>query len=250
MTEARSLLEQALGLARLGVMVYPALPSKAPACRNGFKDASCDEAIVRWLIERAPSADRIGMPTGAVTGIAVIDVDPAGFKWLDGNLHRLPPTRTHSTPRGGRHLFFRHPPGLRCSTGKLSAGIDIRADGGCIIIAGPGYAVVDRSPIADFPEFVLGSLAWLDRLAAQRLAEIVRRYRRSGRGEVSETRLADFVRRLPRGERNTGLHWAACRAGDGGSSGAALVAAAIATGLSSREAQKTVDSGLDRGRQS
>jgi hypothetical protein len=218
--------EMACGWARQGVPVFPVNPDKSPACLHGFHGASCDEAVVQRLFERAPKADRIGMPTGAITGIAVIDVDPAGMTWVRANWRRLPVTRTHKTPRGGWHLFFVYPEGLRSSTGKLALGVDIRARDACITIWGPGYEAVDNSPIAPFPKFVLQALKRIDARAERRRRELEEKFRAAG-GTDPES-LVRFVERRRLGERNTALYWAACRAGAEGASGEALIAAAMA----------------------
>jgi hypothetical protein len=133
--------DKAVELAQAGIPVFPVNPDKSPACAHGFRAATAEVDQVRRLFLHAPRADRIGMPTGSPSGIAVIDVDPAGQKWLyaEAAKGRLPETRIHATPRGGRHLFFLHPGAeLRSSSSKLASGVDIRAEGGCITIWGPG----------------------------------------------------------------------------------------------------------------
>ena len=47
---------------------------KTPLARNGFKDASCDPTTNREAWTRWPHA-LIGMPTGEVSGLVVLDVD-------------------------------------------------------------------------------------------------------------------------------------------------------------------------------
>lgn len=244
-----ALLTRALRLAERGVPVFPVLPTKAPACPHGFKDASADPDEVRRLFLAAPRADRIGMPTGAATGTAVLDVDPVGMTWLGLNRRRmLEPTRVHATPRGGRHLFFMHPDGLRCSSGKLAPGVDIRAEGGSITIWGPGYAVLDASPRSEFPKFVLLRLRAIERLAEKRRRELEAQFRASG--DINQEHLVRFIRQRRNGERNAALFWASCRVGEAGGSGEALIAAGLEVGLSLPEARSTVRSGLQRGRMS
>ena len=47
----------------------------------------------------------------------------------------LPDTLTSATPRGGFHLFFKWHPGIRNNAdGKLGAHLDIRGDGGYVIV--------------------------------------------------------------------------------------------------------------------
>jgi hypothetical protein len=239
-------LEKAVELAQAGIPVFPVNPDKSPACAHGFRAATGEVDQVRRLFLRAPQADRIGMPTGRATGIAVIDVDPAGQKWLYAQeaKNRWPATRIHSTPRDGRHLFFLHPPGLRSSTSKLAPGVDIRADGGCITIWGPGYAVVNGAPAAAFPRWVLRELARLERVAKTRRQKLLA----SLTGEAGgQERILDWLRTAPRGERNQRLFWASCRAGAAGHDGSALIAAGLRLGLPLIEAKKTVESGLAQG---
>jgi hypothetical protein len=95
----------------------------------------------------------MGVPTGAVNGIDGLDVDPAGMAWLEEALASglVRPTRTHWTPRGGRHLIYRHAAGVRNKAG-LFPGVDIRGEGGFLgWWPWAGYQV-DDAPIAEWSE--------------------------------------------------------------------------------------------------
>jgi putative DNA primase/helicase len=111
---------------------FPCGPDKRPLVAGGFKAATIDPAqIAAW---RALFRDCLwGVPTGAVSDIDVLDIDPEGLRWFEANHHRIPVTRVHRTPRGGLHFFFQHAPGLRCSRGLIAPGVDVRADGGYVI---------------------------------------------------------------------------------------------------------------------
>ena len=76
------LLREALILAASGVPVFPCLENKRQACEHGFKDASVDRATIRALFNNS-RAVIIGYPTGAASGIDVLDVDigKGGEKW-------------------------------------------------------------------------------------------------------------------------------------------------------------------------
>ena len=175
-----------------GIPVFPVNSDKSPACARGFHAATSETNQVRRLFLQAPRAHRIAMPTGELTHIAVIDVDPAGQQWMYAQdaKGRWPATRIHSTPRGGRHLFFLHSPGLRSSTSKLAPGVDIRAQGGCITIWGPGYEVVGGAPVAPFPRWILTGLARLERAAERRREKLLRSL---GDGLASEERLLRWL---------------------------------------------------------
>lgn len=113
--------------------VFPCAPDKKPLTKHGFKDASTDENQIRRWWAANPDA-LIGVPTGAASGLLVIDIDPAGAGFLSKHCDELATGRQHMTPRG-RHCLFQHPRGvsIRCSAGKLAEGVDVRADGGYII---------------------------------------------------------------------------------------------------------------------
>jgi len=88
---------------------------------------------VRW-----PEAN-IGLVTGEVSGLVVLDVDPrhggsVALEELEKQFGELPATVTAETGSGGRHLIFRHP-GKRVpnSAGSLGPGLDVRGDGGYIV---------------------------------------------------------------------------------------------------------------------
>jgi hypothetical protein len=112
-------------------------PGKHPRTPRGFKDATTDEAqVVEWW-NSCPSAN-IGVPTGAVSGILVVDVDPrnGGDDSLKATIlkhGRFPETAEQMTGGGGRHLFFRYAGGSVPKT--LAEGIDLKGDGGYVVVA-------------------------------------------------------------------------------------------------------------------
>lgn len=147
----------------LGVPVFPCDADKRPLTRHGFKDATADPAVIRRLFT-SPAATMIGMPTGEVTALVIVDVDVKdgrqGQAWLDTNSHRLPQTWTVRTASGGLHLYFRRPEQpIRNSASKIAPGIDVRGDGGYVIAPpSPGYEVVNDAEVADVPAWLLPSL--------------------------------------------------------------------------------------------
>jgi putative DNA primase/helicase len=119
-------------------------PGKHPATAQGFRDATTDpEQIERWWSEHP---DRnIGVPTGRGSGWLVVDIDPdkggeETLAALEREYGALPTTAQVLTGRDGRggrgrHLYFKHPPTpIKSGAEVLGPGIDIRADGGYIII--------------------------------------------------------------------------------------------------------------------
>jgi hypothetical protein len=77
---ARATRLEAKGLARQRIPVFPCDHDKKPLTPHGFKDATTDiSQVSRWW-KRHPMAF-IGVPTGAVSGFVVLDIDPRGAHW-------------------------------------------------------------------------------------------------------------------------------------------------------------------------
>lgn len=143
----------------LGIPVFPCNIEKQPLTTHGFKDATTDSVTIKRMFTTA--AVMIGVPMGEITGIVVIDVDQKknrqGMDWLNANSHRLPQTYTVRTGSGGLHLYFKWPSqNVKNSNDKIAPGIDVRGDGGYVIVPpSPGYQVADDAPPADLPDWLL-----------------------------------------------------------------------------------------------
>lgn len=106
-----------------------------------------DRVRVRAWWRRWPDSN-IGIVTGRVSGLAVLDVDPrSGGDRALGALEAvhgaLPPTVESLTGGGGRHYWFALPDGLGVPSGPLRAGLDLKAEGG-MAIAPPSRHVSGR----------------------------------------------------------------------------------------------------------
>ena len=154
-------LNNALELIAQGILCFPCTQDKKPACPNGFKAATKDAIELQKLWLNYPGK-LIGIPTGAISGFDVLDIDPrhGGDKWLEQNLNAIPPTRIHETRSGGKHFLFHHHQGLRNSASKISAGVDVRADGGYIIWwPAENIAVLQEGPVAPWPPWILNFIS-------------------------------------------------------------------------------------------
>jgi hypothetical protein len=164
-------LRAALKLADRGLRVFPCRPhDKRPATLHGVKDATIDpDAIQRWW--RQEPTFNIGVATGAVSGIMVIDVDDldaeAELEKLEDENGALPSTVEGVTARG-RHLYFKWPGrDIRNSAGKIAPGIDVRANGGYVL--GPpslhptgkryAWSVDSANAFAAAPEWLINMAA-------------------------------------------------------------------------------------------
>ena len=108
------LLEQALWVANSGYTVFPCNADKTPACKNWKDNATKDPEKVKKLFSAAPSASLIGVPTGKVNNIDVLDIDvnTGGLDWYNNNVSNLPSTFTYQTKSGGLHCWFLHHDGV------------------------------------------------------------------------------------------------------------------------------------------
>lgn len=142
---------------------------KEPATRNGFKDASREEAQIRrwWPVEKEKPFN-IGLPTGKTNNLTVLDVDGLeGEKALEalseiaGSADWLN-TRKVQTGKGFQ-LYFDHVPGLK-NRARLMPGLDIRNDGGYVVAppsihpSGIPYQLVRDIPQAELPAKVAAHL--------------------------------------------------------------------------------------------
>ena len=115
-------------------------PGKHPRTRNGCLDATTDEAVINSWWSQWPEA-HVGVATGEVSGFDVLDIDPRhggdeSLAELEAEQGELPATIEQLTGGGGRHLLFKHREGVRNSAGGgLGTGLDVRGDGGYIIVA-------------------------------------------------------------------------------------------------------------------
>jgi hypothetical protein len=137
-------LQAALAYAAKGKPVFPCGINKKPLVAGGFKSATTDPAQIREWWTKWPDAS-IGMPTGTATGVFVLDVDlpdgPASLEALEAKHGKLPPTLTQKTGGGGRQYFFTYPEGrkVKNSTSKIGPGLDIRGEGGYVILPPSGH---------------------------------------------------------------------------------------------------------------
>lgn len=92
--------------------------------------------IARWFA-RWPDAN-VGIVTGRISGIVVVDVDlrhggPASVAEAEARLGPLQVTVESATGGGGRHLYYAHPGAPMANRVALLPGVDLRADGGCVV---------------------------------------------------------------------------------------------------------------------
>ena len=158
-TDVSTALDTALELAETGLPVFPCFPhNKAPITDNGFYDATTDpEQITQWW-NRRPEA-LVGVPTGVITDLLVVDIDPDGADWYTERAADMHAGRIHKSRRG-HHLVYKHADGVKCSASKVAPGVDVKTQGG-YVIWWPAHgleAVGDLDDVSEAPAWLLDLL--------------------------------------------------------------------------------------------
>lgn len=167
MTAPSKLGNAALAYAKHGRLVFPCEPcGKKPLTDHGLKDASTDVAKICEWWTHWPDAN-IGHPTGVSV---VLDIDgdegEAALEVLEKEHGELPETLTALTGKGRHQYFSPNGSPIRNSTGKLGPHLDIRGEGGYVILppsvhtSGVEYKWVTRTKPAPIP-------VWLEKLLTE-----------------------------------------------------------------------------------
>lgn len=135
-TAANPRLVAALGYAKRGWAVLPLRPrDKTPATRHGFKDATIEKAAIVRAWSAKPDAN-VGIATGVVSRIVVLDVDPRnGGDVSLAELERihgpLPDTLRVATGGRGIHVYFLADGPV--PSGDLAPGLEVKGDGRYVV---------------------------------------------------------------------------------------------------------------------
>lgn len=113
---------------------------KHPIHSGGFRNATTDVATIATWWQTNPDAN-IGIATGSVSGLLVVDIDCgngkdgfASLKALEEEFGNLPMSLRVRTGSGGLHIYLRMPDQpISVSVGHLASAIDIRANGGYVV---------------------------------------------------------------------------------------------------------------------
>ena len=181
---------------------------KHPRTTNGLSAATHDPDTIRRWWGQWPEAN-LGLRTGEISGVFVVDVDPDGFDAFEDlcTHHGCPSdsleTWSVRTGRLGAHVYFRHPGAgvrIRTSAGALAPGVDVRGDGGYAILppslhaSGKHYGwLEDRTP---WQVGLARAPGWLLSLVISRPSDI---------GSDSGSDVAFTTESIPSGQRNATL---------------------------------------------
>ena len=242
----------------LGFSVFPVeLRGKRPL--GAWKAYQTARAPFEQLRQWAARPSNVGIATGAVSGLLVLDLDSAEAI-AEAERRGIPDTVTVRTSKG-RHVYFRHtgePIGNRAG---LLPGWDVRGDGGYVVAPGSvhesGFTYAWENPpglfdLAPVPQWLAAMLAKPEQ------PDNVRPFPRDRTGPWAETALRNELAVLmaaAEGKRNTALNKAALKLGQivaGGhlSEGEVkrrLHSTAAAIGLDPEEIGPTIESGFTKG---
>ncbi len=127
---------------------------KHPMFNGGHNKATVDQAQIEMWWNKHPNAN-VGVACGQLSGFCVLDIDPDNGGNETLNKYPEPPTTVEAiSGSGGSHYFYKYKKGLPTGAGSLGNGIDIKSDGGYIIVSpsthksGGVYEwITDQSPL-------------------------------------------------------------------------------------------------------
>lgn len=142
-----------------GYSVIPIGKGKRPLVEwKQYQQERAEEARIRCWWGQWPEAN-VGIITGAVSGIVVVDIEAGG------STEGWSPTAMCRTQGGGWHLYYRHPGHPVANGTRVRELTDIRGDGG-YVVAPPSVGQkgayewivgFDAAELAPFPEALLKS---------------------------------------------------------------------------------------------
>lgn len=145
--------EAALRLLGLGLSVIPIHSPRMPLPKNKEPESAGKSPLIAWkpYQKRLPTEAEIrawwaqwpganvGVITGAISGVIVVDVDgPEGQQTLR-QLNPVPVTWRSTTGRG-EHVWFKHPGFEVKNFAKKAPGLDFRGDGGYVVAPGSRHS--------------------------------------------------------------------------------------------------------------
>ncbi|MFC3380483.1 bifunctional DNA primase/polymerase [Couchioplanes azureus] len=135
----------------------PSHDPEACACLtcHAFYAATRDPDRIAALVTAVPGG-MLAIRTGRLCDLCVLDIDPRNGGAVLPEL--MPPTRCVRTGSGGWHLYYRHPGVPLAAKLRGHDGIDIKADGGYVVVppsahprTGQPYRRVADRPMAEMP---------------------------------------------------------------------------------------------------
>lgn len=132
-TNQQEKLASALRYQKMGLSIIPVGPDKKPLVDWKLlqSQSASEEQILNWW-KTWPEANP-ALVTGKVSNVVALDLDAKhGRKSAE---FQIPPTASSKSGNGGEHFFFKYPSQpVETRAGIFGLGVDIRGDGGYIIL--------------------------------------------------------------------------------------------------------------------
>ena len=156
-----SLIDQALEYVNSGWSVLPVKPEeKRPYMTNWLqytRTKATQEVVENWF--RHLSGAGVGVVTGRISNMVVLDVENWCKTPIEELLKKYPTQMISKSGSGGYHLFYQFPTNVSKVSNRVGIfeGADLRADGGFIVLPptvhpnGNKYEWVRKGPLGVFP---------------------------------------------------------------------------------------------------
>ncbi len=171
-------LDHALDYAKCGIRVLPIKPgTKRPPMNEWVQAATTDPAIITSWFTGMYADHGVGLAMGRQPDgrfIFALDVDEHDAAHSGGETladlqarhGKLPDTVRLLTGSGGLHLLFTAPPGVEVRNGSAGDGVDVRGEGGQIVVApsihpGTGRRYECESGFAPWEHNIAEATGWL-----------------------------------------------------------------------------------------
>jgi putative DNA primase/helicase len=132
--------------------------TKKPFTEHGFKDATNNPEVIEKWKRNFPNCGW-GIPTGEEFFVIDLDKKYGGLERWDKLIKEYGEVKafTVRTQHDGQHLYFlSNGIDIRNSKGKVAKGIDIRGNGGYVVIPPtPGYEIINDTELASPPTWLL-----------------------------------------------------------------------------------------------
>lgn len=244
--ETGNFLDVAMFYAQNNIKTFPVKrQGKSPLCPNGFKSATTDKVVLQEWDNKFSNCN-VGIPTGSINNIFVVDVD--GEQGIE-SLNRLEliygklDAPTVITGKG-KHLYFKMPEiDIKSSVSKIADHIDIRANGGYVVAPpsvhenGHRYTWKNFAPNQNFPEAPNWLISLMINAEKQTLpvSGVLEEIASTPEGERNDTLYRRAISLINRSKKEY-LNMNEVKQN--------IINAAILSGLSKEEATKTFDNAL------
>lgn len=150
-----------------GWSVLPLL-GKTPPTRFSWKryqqEYPSAKDLRQWFSRDNPNGYNLGIITGKLTGLVVIDCDSKeDADWWVSNFPETPLSAQTGRKKGGRHFYYRISAPLRNRAKLLERAIDLRAEGGYVVAPPSVHPITERSYCwAPWDSYSLDSIPFFD----------------------------------------------------------------------------------------